>query len=105
MVEGGGSVPAIRGPHSTIPMKVALLGTRGIPARYGGFETFGEELSRRLVARGHEVTVYCRQRYLSDTYLGVRLRSLPPIRHKYFETVAHTFLSTCLLYTSDAADE
>ncbi|MBC8167619.1 MAG: DUF1972 domain-containing protein, partial [Bryobacteraceae bacterium] len=34
-------------------MRVALLGTRGIPARYGGFETFAEELSRRLVSRGH----------------------------------------------------
>ncbi len=42
-------------------MRIALLGTRGIPARYGGFETFAEELSVRLVARGHEVVVYCRE--------------------------------------------
>ena len=41
-------------------MRIALLGTRGIPASYGGFETFAEELSIRLVERGHEVTVYCR---------------------------------------------
>jgi len=75
-------------------MKIALLGTRGIPARYGGFETFAEELSRRLAARGYEVTVYCRQRHPFDTYLGVRLRSLPTIRHKYLDTVAHAFLST-----------
>ncbi len=40
-------------------MKLAILGTRGIPARYGGFETFTEELSSRLVSRGIEVTVYC----------------------------------------------
>lgn len=40
-------------------MKLAILGTRGIPARYGGFETFAEELATRLVARGVEVTVYC----------------------------------------------
>lgn len=75
-------------------MKIALLGTRGIPAAYGGFETFAEELSRRLVARGHQVTVYCRNRYNEPTYLGVDLRYLPTIRHKYFETTVHTFLST-----------
>jgi glycosyltransferase involved in cell wall biosynthesis len=75
-------------------MRIAILGTRGIPARYGGFETFAEELSTRLVQRGHKVTVYCRQRHSCDTYLGVRLRYLPTIRHKYFDTIAHTFLST-----------
>jgi len=86
-------------------MKISILGTRGIPANYGGFETFAEELSRRLVERGHEVTVYCRRRHASPTYLGVRLRYLPAIRHKYFETVAHTFLSTLdlLLRHQDAA--
>ena len=44
-------------------MRIGILGTRGIPARYGGFETLAEELSARLVARGHEVTVYTRTRY------------------------------------------
>lgn len=75
-------------------MRIALLGTRGIPARYGGFETFAEELSVRLAERGHDVTVYCRQNYPESKYRGVRLRYLPAIRHKYFETVAHTGLST-----------
>ena len=75
-------------------MTIAILGTRGLPARYGGFETFAEELGRRLAARGHQVTVYCRQRHSADTHLGVRLRYLPTIRHKYFDTVAHTFLCT-----------
>jgi glycosyltransferase involved in cell wall biosynthesis len=75
-------------------MRIAVLGTRGIPARYGGFETFAEELSTRLVARGHEVTVYCRERFPGNLYRGVRLRYLPTIRHKYFDTLAHTFLST-----------
>lgn len=75
-------------------MRIALLGTRGIPANYGGFETFAEELSTRLVERGHEVTVYCRGRRNQRLYRGVRLRHLPTIRHKYFDTVAHTALST-----------
>lgn len=75
-------------------MRIALLGTRGIPASYGGFETFAEELSRRLVERGHQVTVWCRQRHTSDRYLGVDLRYLPTIRHKYLDTIAHTLVST-----------
>ncbi len=75
-------------------MRIALLGTRGIPANYGGFETFAEELSVRLAERGHEVTVYCRERTSAPTYRGVRLRYLPTVKHKYFDTVAHTALST-----------
>jgi glycosyltransferase involved in cell wall biosynthesis len=75
-------------------MRIALLGTRGVPANYGGFETFAEELSTRLAARGHRVTVYCRERYSCPEFHGVRLRYLPTIRHKYFDTVAHTALST-----------
>lgn len=75
-------------------MRIALLGTRGIPANYGGFETFAEELSVRLVERGHYVTVYCRQQNCSDEYRGVHLRHLPTVRHKYFDTVVHTALST-----------
>jgi glycosyltransferase involved in cell wall biosynthesis len=74
-------------------VKFAIVGTRGIPARYGGFETFAEELSTRLAARNHQVTVYCRERTATE-YRGVRLKYLPTIRHKYFETVAHTCLST-----------
>lgn len=75
-------------------LHIAILGTRGIPARYGGFETFAEELSRRLVARGHRVTVYCRARHSSAEFLGVRLVYLPTLRHKYLDTLAHTGIST-----------
>ncbi len=77
-------------------MRIAILGTRGIPASYGGFETFAEQLATRLAARGHNVTVYCRSHYVSPRQLefhGVRLKVLPTIRHKYFDTVVHTFLS------------
>ena len=41
-------------------MRVAILGTRGIPASYSGFETAAEQLASRLSDRGHEVVVYCR---------------------------------------------
>lgn len=77
-------------------MKIAILGTRGIPANYGGFETFAEQLSVRLVARGHEVTVYCRRHHANPAlteFRGVGLVVLPTWRHKYFDTVLHTGLS------------
>jgi len=75
-------------------VRFALLGTRGIPARYGGFETFAEELSTRLAARGHAVTVYCRERYPEPEYRGVRLQYLPTLRHKYLDTIVHSCLSS-----------
>jgi glycosyltransferase involved in cell wall biosynthesis len=74
------------------------MGTRGIPASYGGFETFAEELSTRLVRRGHRVTVYGRSHYVrhrEGAYRGVELAVLPAIRHKYLETVSHALFS-CL---------
>jgi len=77
-------------------MKLAIIGTRGIPANYGGFETFAEELATRLVARGHDVTVYGRTnnvRYPHNTYKGVRLVILPTIGTKHLDTIAHTFFS------------
>lgn len=85
--------------------RIAILGTRGIPARYGGFETFAEELSTRLAARGHRVTVYCRERYSEPFYRGVSLVYLATWRHKYFDTIVHTFYSTVhlLFHRADAA--
>lgn len=73
-------------------MKVAILGTRGVPPRYGGFETFAAELGTRLVARGHRVAVYCRTEG-EKTWNGIERIVLPSIPHKYFETVSHSFLS------------
>jgi glycosyltransferase involved in cell wall biosynthesis len=86
-------------------VRIALLGTRGIPARYGGFETFAEELSTRLVLRGHRVTVYCRERHSEPSYRGVSLVYLPTWRHKYFDTIVHTFFSTLhlIFHRVDAA--
>src|SRR5215475_15236454 len=86
-------------------MRIALLGIRGIPANYGGFETFAEELSTRLVERGHEVVVYCRGSSKMPVYRGVRLQYLPTIRHKYFDTIAHTAISTLhlLVHRMDTA--
>ena len=78
---------------------VAILGTRGIPANYGGFETFAERLALHLVEQGVPVTVYCRRHHASaaDTWHGVRLVTLPTIRNKYLDTVVHTVLSAAHL--------
>ena len=73
-------------------MRLAILGTRGVPPRYGGFETFAAELGRRLVARGHDVSVYCRDDG-GDEWEGIHRIVLPSIGHKYFETVSHALLS------------
>lgn len=78
-------------------MKLAILGSRGVPARYGGFETLAEELGRRLAVRGHHVTVYGRSRPGDPTvpvWRGMRIVTLPAIRSKHFETASHTFLSS-----------
>jgi len=79
-------------------MRIALIGSRGIPARYGGYETFVEELSTRLVQRGHRVTVYCRSHYTPRglrEHQGVDLVVLPTIRTKHLDTPIHTLVS-CL---------
>ena len=62
-------------------MKIGIIGTRGIPAKYGGFETFAQELSPLLVKRGYDVTVYCDQSELP----------LPP---KSFRDVSLFYIST-----------
>lgn len=79
---------------TTSSLSIAILGTRGVPPRYGGFETFAAELGTRLVARGHRVTVYCRgSAEEGSTWRGIERVVLPALGHKYLETVSHTFLS------------
>ena len=77
-------------------MKVAIIGTRGIPAKYGGFETCAEELSIGLVKKGHKVIVSCRRYLYPDKkkfYNGVKLVYPPSIRGKTTDTLSHTFFS------------
>ncbi len=78
-------------------LNIAMLGTRGVPASYSGFETCVEELGRRLVQRGHRVTVYCRShhiRYAQPYYRGMRLVRLPTLANKYLDTLLHSFISS-----------
>ena len=86
-------------------MRIALIGTRGVPARYGGFETAVEEVGSRLAARGHRVTVYCRGDDRRPEYLGMRRVVLPAVQSRTAETLSHTALSLVHLLThrADAA--
>jgi glycosyltransferase involved in cell wall biosynthesis len=77
-------------------MKVALIGSRGIPNRYGGYETLMEELSARLVERGFDVTVYCRSHVTPKgltEHRGAHLVRLPSLQTKHLDTPVHTLLS------------
>jgi glycosyltransferase involved in cell wall biosynthesis len=83
------------------------MGTRGVPAAYGGFETLAWELSTRLAERGHEVTVYCRRGRTDETTpvpRGVRRRFIPYLPGKYLETISHAGLSAldAVLHRYDA---
>lgn len=86
-------------------MKIAILGTRGVPARYGGFETFAEQISKRLTERGHKVVVYCRRAFtgpddnISD-HVGRVI--LPSISSKHLDTFSHTLLSIIHVLFTDA---
>ena len=72
-----------------------MLGTRGVPARYGGFETAVEEIGARLVEFGHDVTVYSRNPGQSLTeFRGMRVINLPAIHHRFAETFSHTAISS-----------
>lgn len=77
-------------------MRIAIIGTRGVPAQYGGFETCAEELGQRLVRNGHSVDVFCRSSYFQekpDRYAGMRLVYLPSLNLKSLDTLSHSFLS------------
>lgn len=79
-------------------MRVALIGTRGVPAQYGGFETCVEEVGQRLVAAGHEVIVFCRYdkskgKPTLTEHLGMKLVHLPIVKKRSLETLCHTALS------------
>lgn len=79
---------------ATRTLQIAMIGTRGVPASYGGFETAVEEIGRRLVERGHAITVYTRGSESREReYLGMKVVHLPAVPVKQLETLSHTGLS------------
>jgi glycosyltransferase involved in cell wall biosynthesis len=84
-------------------LKIAMLGTRGVPASFGGIEHHVEEIGSRLAARGHEVTVYSQSKYLGDArvrdHLGMRVVRVPTLPTKSLEAIAHSAMSTVAAMT------
>lgn len=80
----------------TYSLRIAFIGTRGIPARYSGFETFVEQLGARLAERGHDVTVYARRHHtvgMAPSYRGMTLVHVRGIATKHLDTISHTLVS------------
>jgi glycosyltransferase involved in cell wall biosynthesis len=78
---------------------IAFIGQRGVPATIGGIEHHVEEIGARLVARGHDVTVYTRANYVSNhvtEYRGMRVRYIPTAPTKHLEALVHSGLSTAV---------
>jgi glycosyltransferase involved in cell wall biosynthesis len=79
-------------------MRITIFGARGVPAAWGGFDTFVTELAPRLVEAGHEVTLYCMPKYtgpeVGNHFRGVSIVRLPTAYGKFTETVIHEFLSS-----------
>ena len=93
----------------TKTLRIAMVGQKGIPARFGGVETHVDNVATRLTARGHEVWTYCRSRFRPDRlgvplpddyrviggehwYRGVRLVYRPSVNTKHLDAATHTFL-------------
>ncbi len=73
------------------PLRIAMVGSRGVPCSYGGIEKHVSEISSRLAKKGHEVTVYGRHPYcISRNFNGIRVKVLPAVHTKNLETASNT---------------
>jgi glycosyltransferase involved in cell wall biosynthesis len=86
-------------------LKIAMLGTKGIPATWGGIEKYVEEIGKRLVKRGHEVMVfgsrwYCKG-YEHDSYMGMKLCKIPALQVQALDALSNAFLASIRVLRSD----
>jgi len=88
-------------------LHIAIMGTRGLPPRYGGRETAADEIGRRLASRGHDVLVYSRRSNSEmprpSEHRGIRLVHLPSVRTKSLDTPTHVALSVAHLIFREKA--
>jgi len=78
-------------------MKIAIIGSKGIPAKAGGIERHVEELAIRIAKRGFDVTAYTRPWYTGSrkkSHMGVRLVPLTSVKTKHLDAISHTFVAT-----------
>lgn len=90
------TVPGPSSEHGETPLRVAMIGLRGIPATYGGVEKAVEELAEELSHRGCAVTVYSRAGYVAkgvSSHGSVSLITLPFAATKHLEAITHTALA------------
>ena len=79
------------------PLRIAMIGQRGVPATFGGVERHVEELGTRLAARGHEVIVYARTNYVEhpvDAWRGMTVRNLTTVDSKHLDAIVHSAKAT-----------
>jgi glycosyltransferase involved in cell wall biosynthesis len=79
------------------PLRIGVIGARGVPATFGGIERHVEELGARMAARGHDVTIFARTNYLDrpvTEHRGMRVVALPTVGTKHLDAIAHAGLST-----------
>lgn len=78
-------------------MRIAQIGLKGVPAKWGGIELFVQEIGKRLCKRGHEIFVYSRKWYVKEKveyYDGMRIIITPTIRSTATDAIVHSFIST-----------
>ncbi|MBC7883024.1 MAG: glycosyltransferase family 4 protein [Anaerolineae bacterium] len=83
-------------------MKIAVIGSKGLPATQGGIERHCEEIYTRLVRLGHSVDLFARSTYTrpatagSYEYQGVRVLPLPGVNVKGFDALLTSAVGTLL---------
>lgn len=85
-------------------MRIAMIGLKALPPRYGGFETAADEVGRRLIKLGHQVLAYNRSgltSYQGKTYEGIDLVALPTIKSKHLSSIVHSFLCSIHCLSQD----
>ena len=77
-------------------LKISIIGSRGYPYVYSGYETLVKELSERLIKKGHTVRVYCHRslfKYKPRFVNGIELIYMPSIETKFLSQFTNSFFS------------
>jgi glycosyltransferase involved in cell wall biosynthesis len=78
---------------------------KGIPAKWGGMEKYVEEVGKRLVQRGHEVTVFGSRWYCPSSggngYLGMKVRPVPTLHFQATDALSNALTSSLLIIPGD----
>ena len=86
-------------------LKIAIIGSRGYPYVYSGYETLVKELSERLAQSGNDVTVYCHRKLFKEKpkkINGINLVYTPSVNSKVFSQLFNSFfIYSCMFSNSD----